>query len=225
MQLSLLSRPTTETSRVRSPSPITTPVAKPLVPTIRLTAPTPSERNPPLRRTDVAPWSAEPTPTLAPKEAPSSEAPRKRLIPKKSKLRLLGSAIKGEREQDLSDVVRRVTGSTAQTNGFEIYVDPTHDPDLGEILLVKKKKSRAALNGMNWGTLEEVTNITSIKKHTGTKEKGGKKAKEGLLKVKVDENQKWWSIGRGKKDLKEKEKEQVRVKGKQSHYPVLDIKY
>jgi len=47
---------------------------------------------------------------------------------------------------------------------FEIYVDPTNDPDIGEILMVKTKKSRLALDGMHWGTLEEVTSIPSITK-------------------------------------------------------------
>ena len=98
------------------------------------------------------------------------------------------------------------------TGGFEIYVDPADDPEIGEILLVKKKKSRAALSGMNWGTLGEVTNVPSTTKSKESKEKGGKKEKEGLLKIKGDENQKWWSIGRGRKDSKEKEKERARCK-------------
>lgn len=41
---------------------------------------------------------------------------------------------------------------------MEIYVDSTIDPDIGEIPMVKKK-SRAALDGMHWGPLGEVTNI------------------------------------------------------------------
>ena len=142
---------------------------------------------------------------IAPKPSTSGETSRKRLVPKKSKLGLLGSSSSSAkaREQDFSDVVRRVGGSPVKngTNGFEIYVDPTNDPDIGEILMVKKKKSRLALDGMNWGTLGEVTNVPSA---TKPKEKGGKK--ESLLKVKVDENQKWWSIGRGRKDSKEKDK-------------------
>ena len=98
------------------------------------------------------------------------------------------------------------------TGGFEIYVDPADDPEIGEILLVKKKKSRAALNGMSWGTLGEVTNVPPMTKPKESKEKGGKKEKEGLLKVKMDENQKWWSIGRGRKDSKEKDKEKDKEK-------------
>ncbi|KAI6137090.1 hypothetical protein F5141DRAFT_1230782 [Pisolithus sp. B1] len=140
---------------------------------------------------------------LAPKS--TGDLPRKRLVPKKSKFGLLGSSsTKGEREQDFSDVTRRVGVSVQNEVGFEIYVDPAEDPDIGDILLVKKKKSRAALDGMTWGTLGEVTNIPSITKPKENKEKSGKK-EEGLLKVKVDENQKWWSIGRGRKDSKEKE--------------------
>ncbi|KAH0838886.1 hypothetical protein J3R83DRAFT_7313 [Lanmaoa asiatica] len=142
---------------------------------------------------------------IAPKPTTNGETSRKRLVPKKSKLSLLGSSSSSAkaREQDFSDVVRRVRGASAKNgcNGFEIYVDPANDPDIGEILMVKKKKSRLALDGMQWGTLGEVTNVPAV---TKPKEKRGKK--DSLLKVKVDENQKWWSIGRGRKDSKEKDK-------------------
>ncbi|KAH7884200.1 hypothetical protein F5I97DRAFT_1671717 [Phlebopus sp. FC_14] len=230
MPLSLLSRPTTDTIRARSPSPFTTPAAKPQIPTICLTAATPSEANTTTHNhTFVAPWVSEPIPepvpalphapisSLAPKTAAGGDSSRKRLVPKKSKLGLLGtssSLVNKERErdrgQDLSDVVRRIGGSVKNGSGFEIYVDPTDDPEMGEIVVVKKKKSRAALDGLGWGTLGEVTNVPSVTK-TKEKEKGGKKEKDGLLKVKVDENQKWWSIGRGRKDSKEKEKNKDRV--------------
>jgi hypothetical protein len=41
-------------------------------------------------------------------------------------------------------------------------VDPTDDPEIGEIVMVKKKKSRAASNDVRWGpdALGEVTNTT-----------------------------------------------------------------
>lgn len=48
------------------------------------------------------------------------------------------------------------------------------------------------------GTLGEVTNVPSISIPDEKRGKGGKK--ESLLKTKVDENQKWWSIARGRKD-------------------------
>ncbi|KAF9219060.1 hypothetical protein BS17DRAFT_439592 [Gyrodon lividus] len=212
MPLQLLSRPTTDTFRARSPSLFATPATKPQVPTIRLTAATPSEANAPRHVTSVAPWTTETAPVIiAPKSTAGGVPSRKRLVPKKSKLGLLGSSSARERNQDFSDVVRRVGGGSANggSGGFEIYVDPANDPDIGEILMVKKKKSRVALDGMQWGTLGEVTNISSV---TRPKEKGGKKEKENLLKVKVDENQKWWSIGRGRKDSKEKEKDKERAK-------------
>ncbi|KIJ60131.1 hypothetical protein HYDPIDRAFT_32553 [Hydnomerulius pinastri MD-312] len=210
MPLPLLSRPTADTVRARSPSPFATPATKPQVPTIRLTAATPSEANASRHITSVAPWTDDHAPAaIAPKTSARGEPSRKRLVPKKSKLGLLGSSSTRERDQDFSDVVRRVGGGSVNngSSGFEIYVDPANDPDIGEILMVKKKKSRVALDGMNWGTLGEVTNVPSI---TKPKEKGGKKDKENLLKVKVDDNQKWWSIGRGRKDSKEKEKERAK---------------
>ncbi|KAI5994635.1 hypothetical protein EDC04DRAFT_2910434 [Pisolithus marmoratus] len=140
---------------------------------------------------------------LTPKS--TGDPPCKHLVPKKSKLCLLGSSSsKGEREQDFSDVTRCIGASMQNGVGFEIYIDSAEDPDIGDILLVRKNKSCTALDGMTWGMLGEVTNIPSVTKPKENKEKSGKKEKEGLI-VKVDENQKWWSIGRGRKDSKEKE--------------------
>lgn len=207
MPLQLLSRSTPDTVRSRSPSPLTTPTSKLQVPTIRLTAATPCNTNPADDIGRVAPWvTSEATPVpIAPKLATNRELSRKRLVPKKSKLSLLGSSSSSAkpREQDFLDGARRAQGASVndESNGFEIYVDPANDPDIGEILMVKKKKSRLGLNGLQWGTLGEVTNVPPV---TKPKEKAGKK--ESLLKVKVDENQKWWSIGRGRKDSKEKDK-------------------
>ncbi|KAG2030786.1 hypothetical protein BDR03DRAFT_161432 [Suillus americanus] len=194
MPLQLLSRPT-DTTRTRSPSPFETPTTKPAVPTIRLISATPSPA--------VAPWS-EPQPQipLAPKASSSDATPRRRLVPKKSKLGLLSS-----READLSDVVRRVGARDSNKNastGLEIYVDPMLDPEIGEIVVVKKKKSRMALDGMRWGpALGEVTNVPHVKEK---EKKEKKKDKENTTKVKVDEKSGWWTIGKGKKDSKEKER-------------------
>jgi serine/arginine repetitive matrix protein 2 len=56
---------------------------------------------------------------------------------------------------------------------------------------------------MNWGALDEVTNIPSTAPQ-----------KQSVLRLKVQEKEKdrdkWWSIGRGRKDSKEKEKERSR---------------
>ncbi|KAF7791167.1 hypothetical protein EIP86_002178 [Pleurotus ostreatoroseus] len=146
-----------------------------------------------------APTASAPSP-LAPR---TNVSPQKRIVPKKSKLGLLASKPKLStantgKQKDFSDVVRRV-GSSPSKRGFDIYVDHQDDPDFGEIMVVKKQKSRKGLNGMRWDALDEVTNVPSVPKE--------KKSKENLLKVpKGDENQntKWWSIGRGRKDVKEK---------------------
>jgi serine/arginine repetitive matrix protein 2 len=137
-----------------------------------------------------------PTPTpLAPKG--DYQAPRKRLVPKKSKLGLLvtGKRSKTPENNDLSDVVRRVGGSDATASmvksGFEIYVDPTAQSDAGEVLMVKKKKSRAALSGLKWGTLAEVTNSAPSKDPIQA------------VGLKSEDKEKWWSIGRGRKDSKD----------------------
>lgn len=176
------------------------------IPSIRLISATPSatgtssEANTSLNRTIDSSWASIPSP-LAPKaEVPS----RKRLVPKKSKLSLLGVGREKERGKDLSDVVRRVGATSSSKGGFEIYVDPTVDPDIGEIVMVKKKKSRVALDGMKWGPLGEVTNVPSVTPREAP----------ALLKVKNEEKEKWWSIGRGRKDSKEKTKEAKENKGR-----------
>ncbi|KAG6916979.1 hypothetical protein DXG01_004408 [Tephrocybe rancida] len=150
---------------------------------------------------------AVPSP-LAPKV--DSPTTRKRLVPKKSKLSMLVGREK-ERGKDLSDVVRRVGENSASTRGgFEIYVDPTMDKDIEEIVVVKKKKSRIALDGMRWGALGEVTNVPAV---------SVPKEAPALLKVKNEEN-KWWSIGRGRKDSKEKkEKEKSATRAKSPEPP------
>jgi hypothetical protein len=138
-------------------------------------------------------------------------SPKKRPLPKKkSKVSLLG-AVGWDKDKDkgkgLSDGLRRVgvPSDSASTRGFEIYVDPTDDPEIGEIVMVKKK-SRAALDGVRWGpgALGEVTNTTMYTNPNGSSAMLPKE----VLKVKGEEKGegKWWSIGRGRKDSKEKEK-------------------
>ncbi|KAG6379007.1 hypothetical protein JVT61DRAFT_13298 [Boletus reticuloceps] len=186
MPLQLRSRPTTDTLRSPSLSPFATPASKPQIPTICLTTATPCDANSTDDANHVAPWTtfeASPVPT-APKPSTSGETSRKRLVPKKSKLSLLGSSSSAKaREQDFSDVVRRVGRASVQngSNG--------------------RRNRGWRWMGCKWGTLGEVTNVPAV---TKPKEKGGKK--ESLPKVKVDENQKWWSIGRGRKDSKQKDK-------------------
>jgi hypothetical protein len=101
----------------------------------------------------VLPESFFPAPATAGSASLLPTARGKRLVPKKSKLALLSSAPKrAGKEKDLSDVLRRVgagTGSTrAASSGrapVEVFVDPTDDPEVDEIVVVKKARSRASL--------------------------------------------------------------------------------
>ncbi|KAI5117598.1 hypothetical protein M0805_006712 [Coniferiporia weirii] len=196
----------TLTSRTPAPANRTKEVATPplsLVPTIRLTTATPSAADSP---SAYGPSTAT---ILAPK--PQADT-RKRLVPKKSKLSLLVGSKRGEKGKDLSDVARRVGMPSASTGrSFDIYVDPADDPDIGEIVVLKKKKSRAGLDDLRWGELNGVTNAG-----TGTEVETvmTKPVPEpALLRTKNnDEKEKWWTIGRGRKDSKEKTKEKSRVK-------------
>lgn len=155
------------------------------IPTIRLTQATPSDTSIPS--------------VIAPKSSP-----RRKIVPKKSKLALLSTKAVPPREKDLSDILRRVNAPTTNLDGnatcnvtvnggttmkmkdllkfkdrssrstIDIYVDPADDPDIGEIVVVKKKKSRAKLDGLfdGQGNVE--------------------------LKEEPKEESKWWSI-RGRK--------------------------
>jgi hypothetical protein len=101
---------------------------------------------------------------------------------------------KGKDSSVISDQMGADNPSTRE--GFEIFVDPTNDPEFNDVLVVKKQKSRGALNGMNWGALGEVTNVPNVPRD-GPAPSGMPKSKE--------EDKKWWSIGRGRKDSKNKE--------------------
>ena len=177
------------------------------VPTIRFISAGPSVAvDPDTTFNPVAPFASSSPPAslssspLAPRL--DSNAPRKRLVPKKSKLSLLtGSSRNKDRENnnpnnsntnsgsssantkkgtnDFSDVIRRVGGgSSTGRGGFEIYVDHADDPDIEEIIVVKKKKSRLGLDGMKWGALGEVTNVPSSSQ-VGTKEERKKEKERG----------------------------------------------
>lgn len=210
------------------------------IPAIRFISATPSTHEPsdpqieinmdayPLPISRVAPFAAVP---LAPRTDTNTSSPRKRLVPKKSKLSLLSAGAKSlgkdkskskSKADDFSDVVRRVGAQhgSARSGGFEIYVDHCDDVEDASIVVVKKKKSRAALDNVKWGSggaLGEVTNA-------GTNSAAAKELKASANSLKVpmkgDENQnsKWWSvnIGRGRKDGKGKENGPTRSK---STYP------
>lgn len=146
--------------------------------------------------------------TLTPKPS------KRRLVPKKSKISLLTSSNK-DKHKDLSDVVRRAgVGSTVTCTpgSFEVYVEPETeimDEEVGEIVVVRKQKSRAGLNGMVWGERDSKSGvlgqITNVPK-TSTKEN------PALAKIKQEEKEgsgRWWSIGRGRKDSKEKENQKL----------------
>ena len=186
--------------RTLSPQP-STPHQPDSMPTIRLISAVPTAAGAapglgdPFIDTSVSSLTHSPPIPLAPKE--DSQVPRRRLVPKKSKLGLLvgGKRSKMPENNDLSDVVRRVGVSagtaTVAKSGFEIYVDPTAQSDVGEVLMVKKKKSRAALSGLKWGTLAEVTNSAPSRNPTQA------------AKLKSEDKEKWWSIGRGRKESKD----------------------
>ena len=148
---------------------------------------------------------------------------KKRLVPKKSKLGIFSStpftSSSASANTDFSDVVRRIgapapssASSLKAKGGFEIYVDPTDDPDIGEILVVRKRPSRVrgGLGGVGWGV--EVGGDAP----PPMPQVMGEKTNLGLGKVdekEGKEKERWWSIGRGRKDSKD---EKEKKKGKEN---------
>ena len=168
-----------------------------VIPTIRLTLATPSTHGSP---------SVEPTP-LAPRQG----GPRKRLVPKKSKLSLLGGKPKEKAKENLEPGHEQTGRSSSSGRSFDIYVDPTDDPDIGEIIVVRKKKSRGALDEVQWSPapLGDKTNFNPAPAQPKTEvPKEKEKFVPSIFKSKNDDKEKdkdkWWSIGRSK-GLKKKQ--------------------
>jgi len=161
------------------------------VPSVRLISATPSaaglsaDASTSFSRSFESSWTSASPSTISPKpDAPT----RKRLVPKKSKLALLSS--KGE-AKNLSDNDRQDRTSTRRS--FNIHIDQINDPELEDVIVLKRPKSRKALNGLKWGALGEVTNIQGVSR--------GCPASSNTSKTVQDK--KWWSIGRGRKASKE----------------------
>ena len=207
------SRPLLARSTMAAPTatPVHVDNAYPNVPSIRLISATPSasglslDSTPPSFAHQPRQQSSPEIAILAPKPDPNQISHRK-LVPKKSKLGILGIGRDKEknRARDLSDGERRVG---AHRPDFE---DVEHMDD-DEFVIVKKKKSRLGLDGMSWGPLTETTNVPKVAEGNAARP-----VPKETLKVKIDEERKWWSIGRGRKDSKEKEKEKEKTKGKEN---------
>lgn len=149
--------------------------------------------------------------------SPAKANVKGKLVPKKSKLalRALGlgssssanvnaSSVGKEKGRDLSDVVRRVGASaTASSSGREIWVECTEEDvsvaveeEAASLVILKKgrKKERAALGDVGWGTNGAGSGDRNPEK-AGTKEK--EKERGGA-------KEKWWTLGLGKgKNMKE----------------------
>jgi hypothetical protein len=104
---------------------------------------------------------------------------------------------------------KSVNGASVKSADVSFQDDSTLDPELGEIVMIKKKKSRVALGNIAWdgnAPLGEVsTNVPKGVKEVSKKEKEEKK------------EDKWWStiaVGRGRKDSKDKEKDRFPERAK-----------
>ena len=205
--------------------------------------------SPPPTQIPIAPKQQQHHHKLLPRSQPDQQQhqqplpARKRVVPKKSKLGLLAAVGRdNKRAVDFSDVVRRVgrdahfgVGAGVEgeqeggqeggggEGGFEIYVDATDDPELDEeMLVVRKKKSRAGLDAVGWGgdggsySGDDKTSVLVV----GGKSKGKGKENDRERDEKDREKEKWWSIGRGRKDSKEKVKQSLRDERKPPLPPI-----
>jgi serine/arginine repetitive matrix protein 2 len=180
------------TLRSISPLPSNTPPPS-KIPTIRLIHATPSNASLNPNETLLTPNSPERTFISS-----QRSSQHKSIIPRKSKLGLLSGS---RRNDDFSDITRRL-GLPPASRGTEIYVDPSNDPDIGEIVVVRKEKARGRLESIRWA-LGDKTNSASHSSDEREKSKKVKKKEKENSKPKGEEKDRWWTIGRGRKDSKE----------------------
>jgi hypothetical protein len=93
--------------------------------------------------------------------------------------------------------------------GYEIYVDATDDPELDEeILVVRKKKSRAGLDAVGWGAASPSAPSSSASASTTSAGGGVAGSPLRIGKEKTGGGvEKWWSIGRGRRDSKDRDRD------------------
>jgi len=174
---------------------------------------------------------------LVPRPLTTSNASRKRLVPKKPGLGLLG-AVKANKEHsqnDFSDVVRRIGGApSAGRDGHEITSTTLKTPnsrklsssrgrshvlvltlfcclgswrgDTGNVL--KPKPSANALKPKASENVLKPKSSTNILKPKSKDKETSVRARP--IEPKADENQKLWSISRGRKDSKEQKEPHCR---------------
>ncbi|KAH6867817.1 hypothetical protein BKA70DRAFT_388688 [Coprinopsis sp. MPI-PUGE-AT-0042] len=135
--------------------------------------------------------------------------------------------LKAQEKEAIKQNTLGKAGSVKLKGGFEIFVDPSYeDEEIGEILVVRKKKSRAGLDGVfgmdagvktgKSGTFGEITNGSARMRSESQGSVRGRtesakydKQDGGLLKPK-ENDKKWWnlSIGGSRKDSTDERKEE-----------------
>jgi hypothetical protein len=142
--------------------------------------------------------------------------------------RRASKTLKAQEKEAIKQNTLGKAGSVKLKGGFEIFVDPSYeDEEIGEILVVRKKKSRAGLDGVfgmdasgskGGAALGEITNGSARARSESRGSVRGRadsakydKQDGGLLKPKEDDK-KWWnlSIGRSRKDSKDERKDENR---------------
>ena len=181
-----------------------TTIQQPLTQSIRLVSAIPSASGPSSEAgpsfipnqsfdEDDTPPSPPAPALLAPKTKPS----RTRLVPKKSKLF----------SRDHGSDSQRGGRSLAQ-DPFAVHVDPDTivlDEDIGEMVMIRKQKSRAALDGMVWASPNDPT--SALEPVTTNVPKLSSKKSED----------KWWSLSRNRKDFKEDKENDLTTKDSWRH--------
>lgn len=138
--------------------------------------------------------------TTASPLAPRGEPRAAKLKPKRSKLSMILKP--KDKAADPSTAAPRVSTISEAPRSFEVYTDPADDPEIGEIVVVQRKKSRAALGDVSWGNNAE-TELT-VKSTIDATKLRKRRSSKNLAKENKDGEDKagWWSrtIGRGQKE-------------------------
>jgi len=139
--------------------------------------------------------------TTATPLAPRDSARPAKLKPKRSRLSMILSSKPKDKAADPSTAASYIS-AIPEGRSFEVYADPTDDPEIGEIVVVQRKKSRAALGDVSWAN--NVESELTVKSTINATEIRERRLSQNLAKENKDGEDKagWWSrtIGRGRKD-------------------------
>ena len=128
------------------------------IPVIRLTEPTPGTSPAP----SMPPRVPQSSPLLPVSDTPDTDVSHTHLEPKKSKLGLLSVGTKDKDKGRGKQQQQHTRSGSSGRSGFDIFVDLTYDPDIGEIEK-KTQKPRISTSSFKAGALSAASPMSRTK--------------------------------------------------------------